>query len=114
NIIFGNVIDDALGDEVRVTVIAAGFDDPGTKAPAPLAPARRAAAPATLPSAPSAPEPPVAASPEPARREQPAEPVPAYAGSEGERRGLEVPRVFDEEPVRSRREEDLDIPDFLR
>ncbi|MGZ6839109.1 MAG: cell division protein FtsZ, partial [Frankiaceae bacterium] len=26
NIIFGTVIDDALGDEVRVTVIAAGFD----------------------------------------------------------------------------------------
>jgi cell division protein FtsZ len=26
NIIFGNVIDDALGDTVRVTVIAAGFD----------------------------------------------------------------------------------------
>lgn len=114
NIIFGNVIDDALGDEVRVTVIAAGFDDPGTKAPAPVAPPRRAAAPVTLPSAPSAPEPPVAASPEPARQEQPAEPVPAYVGSEGERRGLEVPRVFDEEPVRSRREEDLDIPDFLR
>ncbi|WP_110852270.1 cell division protein FtsZ [Georgenia satyanarayanai] len=114
NIIFGNVIDDALGDEVRVTVIAAGFDDPGANAPAPVAPPRRAAAPVTLPSAPSAPEPPVAASPEPVRQEQPAEPVPAYAGNEGERRGLEVPRVFDEEPVRSRREEDLDIPDFLR
>jgi cell division protein FtsZ len=40
NIIFGAVIDDALGDEVRVTVIAAGFDrsaeqtsaDPGRSA----------------------------------------------------------------------------------
>ena len=32
NIIFGAVIDDALGDEVRVTVIAAGFDEgPGNK-----------------------------------------------------------------------------------
>ncbi|MDR1791235.1 MAG: cell division protein FtsZ [Propionibacteriaceae bacterium] len=31
NIIFGTVIDDALGDEVRVTVIAAGFD--GANAP---------------------------------------------------------------------------------
>src|ERR1022692_1720991 len=29
NIIFGAVIDDALGDEVRVTVIAAGFDEGG-------------------------------------------------------------------------------------
>ncbi|HSZ40533.1 MAG TPA: cell division protein FtsZ [Trebonia sp.] len=34
NIIFGAVIDDALGDEVRVTVIAAGFDEqrPGRQA----------------------------------------------------------------------------------
>ncbi|MEI7913618.1 MAG: cell division protein FtsZ [Mycobacteriaceae bacterium] len=30
NIIFGTVIDDSLGDEVRVTVIAAGFDANGT------------------------------------------------------------------------------------
>ena len=30
NIIFGAVIDDALGDEVRVTVIAAGFDEAGS------------------------------------------------------------------------------------
>jgi len=36
NIIFGAVIDDALGDEVRVTVIAAGFDEaPGEGARAP-------------------------------------------------------------------------------
>ncbi len=34
NIIFGAVIDDALGDEVRVTVIAAGFDG-GTPVPRP-------------------------------------------------------------------------------
>ena len=33
NIIFGAVIDDSLGDEVRVTVIAAGFD-PATQTPA--------------------------------------------------------------------------------
>ncbi|GAA0413574.1 cell division protein FtsZ [Acrocarpospora corrugata] len=34
NIIFGTVIDDALGDEVRVTVIAAGFDEPVPEKPA--------------------------------------------------------------------------------
>ncbi|MEU0489672.1 cell division protein FtsZ [Nocardiopsis sp. NPDC006139] len=34
NIIFGAVIDDALGDEVRVTVIAAGFDEPEVTGPA--------------------------------------------------------------------------------
>ncbi len=34
NIIFGAVIDDALGDEVRVTVIAAGFDEQQPNRPA--------------------------------------------------------------------------------
>src|SRR5699024_10176608 len=36
NIIFGTVIDDTLGDEVRVTVLAAGFDT-DKEAPEPLA-----------------------------------------------------------------------------
>ena len=44
NIIFGAVIDDALGDEVRVTVIAAGFDG-GTPAYKPAEPTRKATAP---------------------------------------------------------------------
>ena len=50
NIIFGTVIDDSLGDEVRVTVIAAGFDasGPGRKPivgtrPPPRAPGSRRA-----------------------------------------------------------------------
>jgi cell division protein FtsZ len=48
NIIFGAVIDDALGDEVRVTVIAAGFDEarPGRQA---------ASAPLTVSRSPSSP-----------------------------------------------------------
>ena len=37
NIIFGAVIDDALGDEVRVTVIAAGFDEQRSSRPAAVA-----------------------------------------------------------------------------
>ncbi|MDQ1710159.1 MAG: cell division protein FtsZ, partial [Frankiaceae bacterium] len=41
NIIFGAVIDDALGDEVRVTVIAAGFDGGAPKRREQVAPARR-------------------------------------------------------------------------
>ena len=41
NIIFGAVIDDALGDEVRVTVIAAGFDG-GTPAYKAAEPTRKA------------------------------------------------------------------------
>ncbi|GII67072.1 hypothetical protein Skr01_71570 [Sphaerisporangium krabiense] len=92
NIIFGTVIDDALGDEVRVTVIAAGFDEPGAEnqpaaqpmarpqaaarpapqTPPPAASPARAAAPAPQP----APQPPKA---EPSRAERPApvRPLPA-------------------------------------
>jgi cell division protein FtsZ len=55
NIIFGAVIDDALGDEVRVTVIAAGFDEPQPGRPRPRTTAYSAApysaAPSALPSA---------------------------------------------------------------
>lgn len=36
NIIFGHVVDDSMGDEVRVTVIAAGFDTPSEPVPAPV------------------------------------------------------------------------------
>jgi cell division protein FtsZ len=56
NIIFGAVIDDALGDEVRVTVIAAGFDEqrpsrPATVTAVPLAGGGPAATAATGPGA---------------------------------------------------------------
>jgi cell division protein FtsZ len=66
NIIFGTVIDDSLGDEVRVTVIAAGFDSapsrpgyvrPGAAAPAvapvPPVPPRQPEPPRPAPAAPS-------------------------------------------------------------
>ncbi|UNX55982.1 cell division protein FtsZ [Georgenia sp. TF02-10] len=136
NIIFGAVIDDALGDEVRVTVIAAGFDE-GTgpsgaesrmrgrpvgqvaARPEPVQPAAEPGdagshrAPLPTPGA-SAPSP--ARAPEPAPVGAGAQQVPAFLGENGQapQRSLEVPRVFDEEPVRPRREDDLDIPDFLK
>ncbi|MCO6005845.1 cell division protein FtsZ [Actinoallomurus purpureus] len=81
NIIFGAVIDDALGDEVRVTVIAAGFDEVRPEsAPAPqaepkrMSPGRPAVAtppvtpprPVTPPSPPPPAPPRVAAIPAPA------------------------------------------------
>jgi cell division protein FtsZ len=53
NIIFGAVIDDALGDEVRVTVIAAGFDEqqrPGRSATVTAVPAAGGRSPAALPA----------------------------------------------------------------
>lgn len=89
NIIFGAVIDDALGDEARVTVIAAGFDaTPTTAAPVTVKPAVA-----------SAPEPVVASvpSPEPAEPVVEEQPAPVF----------EIPREF-------KKVEDLDIPDFLK
>ncbi|UQA95999.1 cell division protein FtsZ [Streptomyces halobius] len=84
NIIFGAVIDDALGDEVRVTVIAAGFD--GGQPPA-----RREAAATGLTSA-KREEP--APAPAPARpAAAPAEPRPSSFG------GLGAVPVRDEEPA---------------
>jgi cell division protein FtsZ len=85
NIIFGAVIDDALGDEVRVTVIAAGFDGGMPKrreqAMASARPSRPAtsATPATPPPAtPTAPvsgPAPRPATPEPSPLQQSARPV---------------------------------------
>jgi cell division protein FtsZ len=45
NIIFGTVIDDSLGDEVRVTVIAAGFDSAGPSRNPVVSPSASAAQP---------------------------------------------------------------------
>jgi len=129
NIIFGAVIDDALGDEVRVTVIAAGFDGgtpqkrtderalgtvvsrPGVPAPAagarpaPAAPAESAgqATPAPAPAASGAPaaEPADAPAAEPAPA-QTAQPAPA---AEPVRPPKQV--VFDDP-------EDLDVPEWLK
>ncbi|RKS74505.1 cell division protein FtsZ [Actinomadura pelletieri DSM 43383] len=63
NIIFGAVIDDALGDEVRVTVIAAGFDEgrPARSGPEPESrrlppPPRPGPPPVSTPSTPTSPQ----------------------------------------------------------
>jgi cell division protein FtsZ len=68
NIIFGAVIDDALGDEVRVTVIAAGFDEGRPAKPAPEPEGKR------LPPPPPRPVPP------PAQPAAPANPIPSRVG----------------------------------
>jgi cell division protein FtsZ len=97
NIIFGAVIDDALGDEARVTVIAAGFD--GGEPQHYREPAQRASAP------------PAGDAPAPGL-----EPAP-----EGERVGTlgEVPRQGGAPvpaPVARPAEasDDLDVPDFMK
>ena len=102
NIIFGAVIDDALGDEVRVTVIAAGFDAPEAEAAvaepaaavAPPAPSMNPAS-ATVTNlnhwgAPSGAQ------------------VPADGGFD-----VELPAIV-EPDLTGHRADDLDVPDFLK
>jgi len=123
NIIFGAVIDDALGDEVRVTVIAAGFDggSPVVRRDARALGQVSGQAPRQVPHVPAprqdAPEavPAFAAVPAPAA---PAHEVPAFLSAESEpaptTAALEVPRIFSEEEHRREREHELDVPDFLK
>ncbi|WP_026405837.1 cell division protein FtsZ [Actinomadura rifamycini] len=77
NIIFGAVIDDALGDEVRVTVIAAGFDEGRPTKPAPEPDHRK-----TPPPPRPAPPPPPSSAPAPAAPAPaaPQNPIPSRVG----------------------------------
>jgi len=110
NIIFGAVIDDALGDEVRITVIAAGFDGATPRrASAPRrplvqeAPPVRDAADRVDDRSAAGPEP--AAAPSPRRVAVFDDLAPAAQASPGRpapRRAV----VFDED--------ELDVPDFLK
>ncbi|MET8060966.1 cell division protein FtsZ [Streptomyces microflavus] len=119
NIIFGAVIDDALGDEVRVTVIAAGFDggQPPTrrenvlgantnKREEPAAPARSTES--ARPSGGLGSVPPREESP------APAEPAPASASSEGPLSQVSPPHVPPARPYQDTQAEELDVPDFLK
>jgi cell division protein FtsZ len=124
NIIFGAVIDDALGDEARVTVIAAGFDDVKATSPSmdqsqPQAAPQRPAVPASAPS-----------SPAPSSSQQQVHVQPVHAGvgaaglgSWGQQRQSAVPADsgFDvdlpsvvEPDLSGGRSDDLDVPDFLK
>jgi cell division protein FtsZ len=91
NIIFGTVVDDELGDEVRVTVIAAGFDrwdDSKEKRAADAAPAKKVV------------------------KKRPAE-SPEAAAPPPPRHPLEPPDVFGkEEAVED--DDDFDVPSFLK
>src|SRR5215217_7421104 len=123
NIIFGAVIDDALGDEARVTVIAAGFDDVKATSPsmdqtpaqaAPQRPAVPASAPVAVPAqAPS----PVQAQPVHAGigasslsnwGQQRHSAVPADSGFD-----VDLPSVV-ESDLSGSHADDLDVPDFLK
>jgi cell division protein FtsZ len=107
NIIFGAVIDDALGDEVRVTVIAAGFEA-GAPTPVRRVETRRPTDESPAPAPVATPPP-----PEPAAPPQRPTPVPAAYASPRSR-----PQPPPAPPAQPRRtvvfEDDLDVPDFLK
>lgn len=120
NIIFGAVIDDALGDEVRVTVIAAGFD--GGQPPA-----RRENVLGANSNKREEPAAPVRSSAEstrstgglgsvPLREESPApaEPAPASASNESALPPVSPPHVPPARPYQDTQAEELDVPDFLK
>ncbi|MCU1606948.1 MAG: ftsZ, partial [Modestobacter sp.] len=130
NIIFGAVIDDALGDEVRVTVIAAGFDsgkpanrrDGQTSAVTTAAPAAPVAAPPVRPAMPAQTGERLVSQPEHrAAAPAPSAPRPGQPGAQGG--GITVPPLppipgpgnVSRRPLASEDfEEELDIPEFLR
>ncbi|OAV60844.1 cell division protein FtsZ [Enteractinococcus helveticum] len=104
NIIFGAVISDNLGDEVRVTVIAAGFDDPVPAAQE--TPQAQVASPVASVSAIS----PVAA-PESNHVGQTHDAA-SSPQEDTEKSNVEpLPTVVESS---SRRNDDLDVPDFLK
>jgi cell division protein FtsZ len=125
NIIFGAVIDDALGDEVRVTVIAAGFDGGTPRSTSSKAPQRRVEAstlgPAANRGAAARDDLPVTTPVRRPEREDTRIPEPAMASSnghggyadldrdQGAPRGARPTRtiVFDDS-------DELDVPDFLK
>lgn len=111
NIIFGAVIDDALGDEARVTVIAAGFDEPDVTSK-PMAPVAAKPAvssrpvepvPASVPEQQAQPAP-AASKPAPVAEEKPA--------AESNSSFQDLPDVVDSDLNGSN--DDLDVPDFLK
>ncbi|KAA1378683.1 cell division protein FtsZ [Aeromicrobium fastidiosum] len=104
NIIFGAVIDDALGDEVRVTVIAAGFDGGEPMLRDATKPALLRETPADPPVAPVAP--PTAESYLPPDPYLDARPLPPRDGAGN--------KTVPPEPMPADYGDDLDVPDFLR
>ncbi|MGO4859389.1 cell division protein FtsZ [Arthrobacter sp. 2MCAF14] len=122
NIIFGAVIDDALGDEARVTVIAAGFDDVKATSPsmnqsaaqqpgqhqAPAAPDRPAPSAAPAYSTPQHVSAGVGASGLSNWGQQRPSALPADSGFD-----VDLPAVV-EPDLSGSRTDDLDVPDFLK
>ncbi len=109
NIIFGTIIDDNLGDEVRVTIIATGFDAAKNNPPA-----ARVAEPTPAPSPME--EPTRGGLFEDRQQQEERKPTPpptsAPATDAGRHRSSGNGGLFTSS--RNSRDDDLDVPDFLR
>ncbi|MEV4976092.1 cell division protein FtsZ [Streptomyces scopuliridis] len=116
NIIFGAVIDDALGDEVRVTVIAAGFDggQPPTRRETVLGAgsAKRDEQPA--PSRSSDIGRSSGLGTVPPREDSPVRPEPVPTVNEKPLSPVNPPQVPPARPYQDSQAEELDVPDFLK
>ena len=115
NIIFGAVIDDTLGDEVKVTVIAAGFDE-GRAVEQRGAIVRTAPEPAPVPAAPVQELPPPVPLQPPVRRAPVLDDEDDGAGGAAASDASPLvrpvpPAVIDEDPPF---DDHLDVPSFLR
>ncbi|OKL53991.1 cell division protein FtsZ [Bowdeniella nasicola] len=128
NIIFGAVIDDTLGDELRITVIAAGFDQqPEGRSPEGISPQSQqrkiASPPVQKPEAEESPErTPGQVADRSGQHSVPrtAPAVPGYdkpaeeAPEKEDTPELDVPPVFPDGGRAQSKDDDLDIPDFLK
>ncbi|MCI3930052.1 cell division protein FtsZ [Streptomyces sp. AN091965] len=121
NIIFGAVIDDALGDEVRVTVIAAGFD--GGQPPAKrdnvlgsTSSKREEPAPTSRPVESSRPGPAFGGLGSVTPREEPPAPEPVEPApvNEAPATSATPPQVPPTRLHQDSQAEELDVPDFLK
>ncbi|MCL2544117.1 MAG: cell division protein FtsZ [Nocardioidaceae bacterium] len=108
NIIFGTIIDDALGDEVRVTVIAAGFDGGLPKRREEGSALRRPAQEEQRPAAPAV----ATRREEPARAPEPQQAAPAQPSQPAAEPAREP--VGARNPAPMDFDDDLDVPDFLK
>ncbi|WP_297590621.1 cell division protein FtsZ [uncultured Corynebacterium sp.] len=138
NIIFGTIIDDNLGDEVRVTIIATGFDEAANVRPdaaqateqAQVEPAPRASLFDDRASQPSAPAPEREPAPAPREERAPLQERAPRHSYDSQRGGLFTSAASTERSNFGRQEErrddrrderdggdddfDIDVPDFLR
>jgi cell division protein FtsZ len=111
NLIFGAVIDENMSDEIRITVIATGFEQSHVSTRRPVTARERVSVPKAAPAVPPRPAPRPA--PEASVTEESVE-VPAQPSQAPQQQPAPARRVEEEFTSRVYDTDDLDIPAFLR